>query len=132
MPGKNEAKHTKLVKALYDDPYTYLGFEDGTITNKIMEYKMRSNNGGMIATPDLYIDSDVGEYYFEIKTSCKINRILKAEKQMVRMNYWLERYHFDNYQHSYIFTVLPSENQKKLEQILNNLEFIMFEPSYRV
>lgn len=129
MIDKNEIKHTKLVEALYEDPYKYLGFDEGSIINKRMEYKLRGG-GRVIATPDLYINSDVGEYFFEVKISRKYNRRLKAEKQMIRMNYWLERYHFDNYYHSYIFTILPSGNQKSLEKILDNLELVMFEKYY--
>ncbi len=130
MVDRSERLHTNIVKELYENPYKYLGFDEGTIKNKKMEYKMQGGGGKVIATPDLYIDSDAGEYYFEIKTSRKFNRRLKAEKQMIRMNYWLEKYHFDNYFHSYIFTVLPSGNQTSFKKIIDNLELIMFEPYY--
>ena len=117
----SEKLHNSLVNALYENPYQHLEFAYNTLIAKTTEFEMYID-GQLFVKPDLYIRANDGFYFYEVKSANNPNRKAKGEKQIDRMDLWIEQYMNDDYDNIKLALVMPKGKQKKLNGILNNLQ----------
>ena len=92
----NEILHDKLVTSLLQNPYKYLDFVEDDILCKSTEFEMY-RDGRLYVVPDLFIQTKYGHHFFEVKSANNPNRKQKAEKQMERVDDWLQEFMPEQY-----------------------------------
>ncbi len=111
--------HDNLVLKLYNNPQ-YLGIEPMDVRDRLMEVPLIKKSS-LYTQVDLYIATDMNDYYFEIKSVNSHNAKKKGNYQIKKINNWIKTYDNSSLGKSRIALVHPMGHQKTLINIVNNL-----------